>query len=125
MPADFRFDGEPELILPLRIDRGRLIPGFRLLGVARMKPGVTLSQANADARARANAIAGRLQVALENTISAGPRQLTLMTLRGPVRRFRRPETAYSEYLSRQSQTTGLDVADLVALLEASESKKGA
>ena len=49
MPAEFRFDGEPDLIMPLRIDRGRLIPGFRLLGVARLKPGVTLAQANADA----------------------------------------------------------------------------
>jgi predicted permease len=49
MPAGFRFDGEPDLILPLQIDRGALDPGFRLLGVARMKPGVTLEQANADA----------------------------------------------------------------------------
>ncbi|MGQ0733076.1 MAG: ABC transporter permease [Acidobacteriota bacterium] len=49
MPAGFRFAGEPELILPLQIDRGRLIAGFRLLGVARMKPGITLAQANADA----------------------------------------------------------------------------
>ncbi len=48
MPAEFRFGGEHDLILPLRIDRGRLIPGFRLLGVARLKPGVTLPQANAD-----------------------------------------------------------------------------
>ncbi|MPY89629.1 MAG: FtsX-like permease family protein [Luteitalea sp.] len=49
MPTGFRFDGEPDLILPLRIDRGRLIPAFRLLGVARLKPDVTLAQANADA----------------------------------------------------------------------------
>jgi predicted permease len=49
MPAGFSFDGEPELIVPLRIDRGQLLPGFRLLGVARMKPGRTLAQANADA----------------------------------------------------------------------------
>ncbi len=48
MPAAFRFDGEHDLILPLRINRGRLIPAFRLLGVARLKPGVTLAQANAD-----------------------------------------------------------------------------
>jgi predicted permease len=48
MPADFQFGGEHDLILPLRIDRGRPIPGFRLLGVARLKPGVTLAQANAD-----------------------------------------------------------------------------
>jgi predicted permease len=49
MPAGFRFDGEPELILPLQIDRGRLTPAFRLVGIARLKPGVTLAQANADA----------------------------------------------------------------------------
>jgi predicted permease len=49
MPADFRFGGELEIVLPLRIDRGALIPSFRLLGVARLKPGVTLAQANADA----------------------------------------------------------------------------
>jgi predicted permease len=49
MPAGFRFDGETDLILPLRIDRGALIPSFRLLGVARLKRGVTLTQANADA----------------------------------------------------------------------------
>jgi putative ABC transport system permease protein len=48
MAADFRFAGEPDLILPIQIDRGQLIPGFRLLGVARLKPGVTLAQANAD-----------------------------------------------------------------------------
>jgi predicted permease len=49
MPAAFRFGGDADLILPLRIDRGAMIPGFRLLGVARLKPGVTLEQANADA----------------------------------------------------------------------------
>lgn len=49
MPTAFRFDGEPDIILPLRIDRGRLIPAFWLLGVARLKPDVTLAQANADA----------------------------------------------------------------------------
>jgi predicted permease len=49
MPAGFRFDGEHDLILPLQIDRGRMVGGFRLLGVARLKPDVTLVQANADA----------------------------------------------------------------------------
>ena len=48
MPAAFQFGGDVDLILPLRIDRGRLIPAFRLLGVARLKAGVTLAQANAD-----------------------------------------------------------------------------
>lgn len=48
MPPDFRFDNEFEVVLPLRIDRGAPTPGFRLLGVARLKPGVTLAQANAD-----------------------------------------------------------------------------
>jgi putative ABC transport system permease protein len=49
MPATFRFGEEFDLIVPLRIDRGRPVPGFRLEGVARLKPGVTLAQANADA----------------------------------------------------------------------------
>lgn len=49
MPASFRFDSEFDIILPLRIDHGAPSPGFRLLGIARMKPGVTLAQANTDA----------------------------------------------------------------------------
>ena len=48
MPADFRFSNEFEIILPLRVDRGAPIPAFRLLGVARLKPGLTLTHANAD-----------------------------------------------------------------------------
>ncbi len=49
MPEGFRFDGEPDLILPLRINRGRMMGVFRLLGVARLKPDVTLAEANTDA----------------------------------------------------------------------------
>jgi putative ABC transport system permease protein len=49
MPAAFRFGDGVDMILPLQIDRGALIPAFRLLGVARLKAGVTLEQANADA----------------------------------------------------------------------------
>ncbi len=48
MPAGFRFGADADIIVPLRIDRAQLIPAFRLLGVARLKPGVTLAQANAD-----------------------------------------------------------------------------
>jgi predicted permease len=48
MPAGFRFDGDLDLVLPLQLDRGALIPAFRLLGVARLRPGVTLAQADAD-----------------------------------------------------------------------------
>ena len=48
MPAGFRFDSDFEILLPLRVDRGALVPAFRLVGVARLKPGVTLAQANAD-----------------------------------------------------------------------------
>ena len=47
MPADFRFR-EADVLLPLRLDSARPIPGFRLNGIARMKPGVTLTAANAD-----------------------------------------------------------------------------
>jgi predicted permease len=48
MPAAFRFRGEHDIIRLLRINRGRPTPGFRLNGVARLKPDVTLAQANAD-----------------------------------------------------------------------------
>jgi putative ABC transport system permease protein len=49
MPLDFGFQNNPELILPLRFDRSKIFLGnFSYQGVARLKPGVTLQQANAD-----------------------------------------------------------------------------
>jgi predicted permease len=48
MPASFMFGGESDLFLPLRINPAQPLPFFRLNGVARMKPGVTLASANAD-----------------------------------------------------------------------------
>jgi predicted permease len=48
MPAGFRFGGEHDAVLPLRINRAAPSPAFRLVGVARMKPGVGLPQASAD-----------------------------------------------------------------------------
>ncbi len=49
MPEDFRFGGDPELIFPLRLERNRTFLGpFSFQGIARLKPGVTLEQANAD-----------------------------------------------------------------------------
>ncbi|MBZ5676869.1 MAG: ABC transporter permease [Acidobacteriia bacterium] len=50
MPRDFRFlDLDPELILPERFDRNTLFLGnFGYHGIARLKPGVSLQQANAD-----------------------------------------------------------------------------
>src|SRR5262245_35305393 len=50
MPKSFRFlDVRPALILPLRIDRSKTFLGmFSYLSVARLKPGVTLEQANRD-----------------------------------------------------------------------------
>jgi predicted permease len=50
MPDGFQFlGGETEVILPMRFDRNRLFLGnFSYQGVARLKPGVTLEQANAD-----------------------------------------------------------------------------
>ena len=50
MPQSFRFlDEKPELILPIRFDRAKVHLGnFSFNGVARLKPGVTLAQANAD-----------------------------------------------------------------------------
>jgi putative ABC transport system permease protein len=50
MPQSFRFlDQKAELILPMRFDRAKLHLGnFSFQGLARLKPGVTLAQANAD-----------------------------------------------------------------------------
>jgi putative ABC transport system permease protein len=50
MPQSFRFlDEKPDLIVPFRFDRGKLFLGnFSYQGIARLKPGVTLVQANAD-----------------------------------------------------------------------------
>jgi predicted permease len=51
MPKEFRFlDWEqPSLFLPLRLDRGKVHLGeFSYEGVARLRPGVTMQQANAD-----------------------------------------------------------------------------
>ena len=50
MPAGFRFvDRDVDLILPIRFDRGKLsLPGFGFFGIARLKPAVTIRQANAD-----------------------------------------------------------------------------
>src|SRR6185369_7929695 len=49
MPEEFRFQRDPELILPRRFDRSQtFLGGFGFQGIARLKPGVTLTQANAD-----------------------------------------------------------------------------
>jgi putative ABC transport system permease protein len=49
MPQEFRFGREPELILPLRFERAKIFLGdFSYQGVARLKPGVTIAQADAD-----------------------------------------------------------------------------
>ena len=49
MPEAFRFQRDPELILPARFDRSRVNLGtFAYQGIARLKPGVTITQANAD-----------------------------------------------------------------------------
>src|SRR5262249_24656699 len=50
-PQSFKFLGRPDppLILPLRFDRNKTVLGnFSYEGVARLKPGATLGQANAD-----------------------------------------------------------------------------
>jgi predicted permease len=50
MPEAFRFQRDPELILPVRLERNQqFLGGFGYQGVARLKPGVTIEQANADA----------------------------------------------------------------------------
>jgi predicted permease len=50
MPQGFRVvKMEPDLILPLAFDRSRVIlAGFGFNGIGRLKPGVTIPQANAD-----------------------------------------------------------------------------
>ena len=50
MPRSFRFlDDKPDVILPFRFDRNKTFLGnFSYQGIARLKPGVTLAQANAD-----------------------------------------------------------------------------
>jgi predicted permease len=50
MPRGFQIvNADFDLILPLPFDRGRLIlAGFEYHGVARLKPGVTIAEANAD-----------------------------------------------------------------------------
>ncbi|MGA2601709.1 MAG: ABC transporter permease [Bryobacteraceae bacterium] len=50
MPQSFRFlDEQPDLILPLRFERGKTFLGnFSYRAIARLKSGVTLAQANAD-----------------------------------------------------------------------------
>jgi putative ABC transport system permease protein len=49
MPAAFSFGDKPDVILPLRFDRNKIFLGnFSYQGMARLKPGVTLQQANAD-----------------------------------------------------------------------------
>ncbi len=51
LPASFRFmDRRVSLISPLRFNRSELrLGGFSYLGLGRLRPGVTLEQANADA----------------------------------------------------------------------------
>lgn len=49
MPKEFRFQNDPELILPERFDRNQVYLGnFSYQGIARLKPGVTTIQANTD-----------------------------------------------------------------------------
>ena len=49
MPEEFRFQHDPELILPQQFERNKQFLGpFLGQGIARLKPGVTMVQANAD-----------------------------------------------------------------------------
>jgi predicted permease len=49
MPQEFRFQRDPELILPERFERKEVyLGGFGYNGIARLKAGVSLEQANAD-----------------------------------------------------------------------------
>jgi predicted permease len=49
MPEDFRFEPVADLILPRRFERNKVYLGeFAYRGIARLKPGVPLAQANGD-----------------------------------------------------------------------------
>ena len=50
LPASFKFLGQnPQLVLPFRFNRAEIFIGnFSYQGVARLRPGVTIDQANAD-----------------------------------------------------------------------------
>jgi putative ABC transport system permease protein len=49
MPEEFRFQRDPVLILPARFERSKVnLATFAYQGIARLKPGVTIAQANAD-----------------------------------------------------------------------------
>src|SRR3984957_8336728 len=50
MPHGFRFlDNDFDLILPLAVDRGKqILAGFGFNGVARLKPGLRIAEANSD-----------------------------------------------------------------------------
>jgi predicted permease len=51
LPEDFRFLDQANLalLLPMKLNREKtVLGGFGLVGIARLKPGVTLAQANAD-----------------------------------------------------------------------------
>src|SRR5687768_15696532 len=50
LPESFRFlDREPQVVIPFRFDRAKLFVGnFSYQGIARLKPGVSIEQANAD-----------------------------------------------------------------------------
>jgi predicted permease len=50
MPRGFRFvDNDFDMLVPVQFDRGKMIlAGFGYNGIGRLKPGVTIAQANAD-----------------------------------------------------------------------------
>ena len=48
MPQSFQLNGNPEIILRLRFNRADLQPTFAFAGIARLKPGVSVAQSNAD-----------------------------------------------------------------------------
>jgi putative ABC transport system permease protein len=50
LPASFRFlEIKPEVVLPMRLNRANAVPGgFGPRGIARLKPNVTIAQANDD-----------------------------------------------------------------------------
>jgi predicted permease len=80
MPAHFGYREVPmDVILPLRIDMARPPPDFAYAGVARLKPGITVADANAD-------VDRMLPIYLERYMRpAGGAQADALQLRAAVR----------------------------------------
>ena len=81
LPPSFQFmDRKFSLLMPLRFNRAEVRLGnFSYQGVARLKPGVTLAQANADVGAHAADGAGKFPPIRASARSCSRRRASLRT----------------------------------------------